>query len=269
MEQNIIKIIKECKIFISIIIFSVSILFAYIILFATILSINYSFDGFMFIILGMPLVLLNFLLYKRFPERFASWNHNFKSKMKHDYAGMISLPPFSIIAMSTALIVFLFHFFNQFANMIWMSSLDRLPLLMESVGMYFIKILFFIIFFVVIPIFIFMACMYLSNKIFPKLKSFLKNKKFKILFLILTLIYFLVVIYFLYDFQKNGRLENIPELVKMIMSIIIGFIPIHWFYELFIASFLSRIKLITLSQVIFDITGVKYKEPKNQDIRYR
>jgi len=243
MKENIIKIIKEYMIFINIITFSVSLLFAYIILLVVISSISFSFESLTFIILSMPFILLNFFLYKKFPKRFASWNYNFKSTIKNDYIGIIGLPPFSIIAMSIALLVFLFHFFNPLANMIWMNSLGRLPLLMESTGIYFIEILFFFIVFMAIPIFMLMVFIYLSNKVFHELNSFLKGKKFKVFFLILTLIYFLVIIYFLYDFQRNGRLENIPELAKEIINVIVGFIPIHWFYELFIGSLLSKLNL--------------------------
>jgi hypothetical protein len=222
-EENL-KRLKNISILTSnLIIFGVSILFAFWVLLETVTS-----RGWIFIIFSIPFILVNLFFSKKFPDRFHKW-----FKYDKHYYRPVSRPPLSITAMSIALTVFIFHLFYSPAAEIWHSSLENLPSVMTAVGTYVILFIFSFIFFIV--------SMYIFIIIFERLvKLFNISHKTSHRYSPLFLVGFLFLSEVL--FLKTIGLPIIEVVLLNIYQIavfVVGFIPIHWVYEIFVGSLLK------------------------------
>lgn len=201
------------------IIFITSIFFSFVVVIEAI-----SNSGINFIILGLPFVFINFFLSKKFPHRFTSWTGSVGIKPSNFFV----YPPFSTIAMSTALIIYLSHFIDIDAEFIWDKSINLLPLILETIGMNLtaLPVLIILAFILVGPFYIFYF--------FYKNKFRAMQSRSKYILLTLFLIYSFIVSYLL--MSKYLLAIDSVKLLAQITKFVVGFIPIHWFYELFIAS---------------------------------
>ena len=190
-------------------------------------------ESWIYIVFAVPLVMINYILSKKFPNGFNTWG-----QYKHPY-DIFFVAPVSIIIISTAFIVYVFNYFNPLANEIWLSALQILPALYDIAGrevFVFSYSIILVILMVLVPFIIF-------RKIFKLIKKrdhkFGEYKKQAFLFYIcgsfLIFSFFIILLNFLI---VNKIIENSVGVI----TFIVGFIPIHWFYEIFIGSLLKRKK---------------------------
>jgi hypothetical protein len=155
----------------------------------------------------------NFLLSKRFPERFPLWRGGF-----HPF---FFIPPYSSFFMSIALFIFLGHFFIPSFQSIWQKSLiEAFPDVVEEMACLFIGGA------VVISL-IFIPPILLFYRITKKTEKITFQKVLPTVFLAMIIAYFVGILIDRADFQA---------LAKKLIIFILGFVPIHWFYELFLGS---------------------------------
>jgi len=199
------KIIKGIKLFTDHITFLVSTAFAvYVILTAV------SNGGWVFIGLGTPLIVINFLIFRK------------------DFSLSRS------VIFSTALVIFMLHFFNSFAEEIWIKSLKFLPLIIESFGIQIVSFLLLgtigFLFILVIPFYTIFILIKKESIIRKFIESNICIKYFSIP---LVFAYFFGFFYLfpLIDIPLN---DESTKFVAKVITFIVGFIPAYWFYGLFI-----------------------------------
>lgn len=206
------------------IIFFISLLFAVLIAGETIIS-----KGWIYIVLAIPLVMVNFFLTRKFPARFISLSRRTRAD---SYKGIFAQLGFVTI-MSTALIVFVFHFFDPLAKEIWSTGLGFLPEIMNEAGMLIFTL------FIFLPILIALCFLtfYGALKLFKKKTGIGRHKSLFYLTVAISTILYTYLLAKLMDVTIGNK---IIDYSGKAISIIVGFIPIHWAYEIFVGSLLKR-----------------------------
>jgi len=188
-------------------------------------------EGFNFLILigaGVLSSVVSFLLYKRTPKRFPLWDHFLKLKIRSLYDFLF--PPFSTFLMSVALFTFISHFSSPSFQVVWQKSLEEFPEIVENIAFYFVALVVFMLIIFVPPI---LLLVYGTKK--EKRIHFSKSVA-----IIVSFIYAIVVSYWIRPLDE----ETMHIFAEKIVIFFLGFIPLHWFFELYIHS-------------IFPIKGIK------------
>lgn len=207
------------------IIFGISLFFAVLIVGLTVVS-----EGWIYIILAVPLVIVNFFLAKKFPARFIPWSRRTKTD---SYKAIFAQLGFAMIT-STALIVFVFHFFDPLAKEIWSVGLDFLPEIMNEAGMRIFAL------FIFLPVLI-ALCFLTFYGILKLLKKKTEIDCHKSLFYLTVAISTILYTYLLAKLIDATVGNEIIDYSGKAISIIVGFIPIHWAYEIFVGSLFKKI----------------------------
>ena len=206
------------------IIFFISLFFAVLIVGKTIIS-----GGWIYIILTIPLVIVNFFLARKFPARFISWPQRTRAD---SYKAIFAQLGFAMIT-STALIVFVFHFFDPLAKEIWSAGLDFLPEIMNEAGMRIFAL------FIFLPVLITLCFL----TFYGVLKLFKKKTEIdchKSLFYSIIAVSTILYTYLLAKLIDATVGNEIIDYSGKAISIVVGFIPVHWAYEIFIGSLLKK-----------------------------
>lgn len=207
------------------IIFCVSFFFAIAIVGVAVIS-----GGWIYMILAIPLVIISFFLSKKFPKRFTSWSWRGKT----NFYKLISTPPVFTAVTSIALVVFIAHFFDPLAKEIWSMGLILLPGIMNEIGMRIFA------WFVFLPVLVILC--YLT---FWGLLKILRKKggidSHKFLFYVTIAISTVFYAYLLGKLLDGSAGNEVMDYIGKAISIIVGCIPIHWAYEIFIGSIFKKI----------------------------
>ena len=167
---------------------------------------------------------INFLLSKKFPKRFPLWNINIRN---------IVFPPYSSFFMSAALFIFSGHFLFSNFQIVWQESLTKaLPSVITEIALWFVGA----------PIalgLIFVPSLLLLIYLTKKTKEITFLKLLPVLFLSTTIAYFV-----------GALLDNrgFHLFAEKVVPLFLGFLPISWFYELFVSSLFPKESI----QVLFD-----------------
>lgn len=211
---------KEYSYFISllsgIIAFIASLFFSFLII-----SVSISNNGFLFIVLGVILFIISYILSKNRSTKLLS---KYTSISEHH---LTTHPPLPNIFMSIALVVYFFHFFSLKADIIWAKSIEELPKIMGDVSVLSTVPLVLIM---VVTIYIIIKYIYNILGLFFKSDNSKKN-----IFIFLNLIFVFIFYYFLF-FVFDG---DINKIFVGLIYYVVGFMPIFWFRELFISSYMD------------------------------
>jgi|GEM_PF-5105262 len=196
------KIYKGYKTWTELLIFIVSLVFAINTLVVTLLELTKKWNSFLLIIIIAAL----FIFY------------NFFSKKK-------SIPN---IFMGIALFIFIIGFFISDFHLAWQKSLDSIfaATIEATVDFVGITLLFVVLSFPILLI------LY-SGDLRKKLKE---NHSFQLIFYILIFIFTGLVFYFSAPILEDQN-QNFKFFAEKMIIFIVGFIPIHWFYETIICHF--------------------------------
>lgn len=186
-----------------------------------VISVSISNGGFLFIVLGIALFLISYIFSKKRPTallaKYASTSE------RH----LITHPPLPNIFMSIALIVYIFHFFSLKADIVWIKSAEELPKIMGNVSALSMVPLVLI---VIAIIYVILKYIYSILTLFIKSDNFKKN-----IFIFISLVF----VFILYHFTFIVFGGDINKISIGLINYIVGFMPIFWFYELFISSYMN------------------------------
>lgn len=171
--------------------------------------------------LSLAIFLLSFLTYRLFPERFIEWDPRELS---------LYLPPFSNLLMSVSLSYFIISLLNQRAAFFWeklLSLAEAEPLIYIIIGSLSFVIPIFVIFFIIT---VFLPFWFAKN--------FAKGILSKTLLAAGFIVPLVLILWFSYSglLDKAVNSQFFSDLSVQIGKFILGFIPVGWFYELFIGS---------------------------------
>ena len=204
-------------------------------------------SDFLFIIIlinvGIIGALIHFLLYKKFSKRFIVWAYptkfHFWGRINYG-AGIFLIPPISSFVMSIALFIFGYSFFDPRIKNFWMGTFTGGSMfIVEAVSIYLVFVTFMIVFFSV-------SCWCLSSITeIEKGKKVAKNFfsiKFLVLIFIANLIFYIIFLYIARVGIYSITAQPLYDLTAKILILLLGFIPFHWFYELFVGSICPEIR---------------------------
>jgi len=177
-------------------------------------------------VVGLLIVMAaNFYLSKRYPKRFYSYDVISKNSSK--IRGFLFFPPFSTFFYSFGLIVFILHFFTMSVATSWRFSLE---IVNEMYGLFGEGFIFVPLSFISIILGTFL-CLYLALNLQGKLK--IKDEKF------LISVFFSIILslwlYWAFNFLVRFN-EEIFFLSIQTIRYFAVFVPLHWFYLLFMSS---------------------------------
>jgi len=169
--------------------------------------------------------LINYLLSRKLPKRFPLW-HNLKQTLKgfRRVSILLFLPPLSVFLMSAGLGLFIAGLFIESFADAWQRSLQLLPYVFSELGLYF----------VLLPVF--MVLLFAPVVIILIYVSKLKIKYPKAISIFLAVIYALFITFLL--IKTLGEVD-LTEGPSKVMAFILGFIPLHWFFEIFVSSVIN------------------------------
>ena len=220
------KVFVFLKFAVSFLIYTVSILFAFNVL---IVFIRKRHPAWVWIGLVISVLVcngINFFLSRKFPQRFHSWKSLFKDA--YNVKRFLFFPPFSTGVSSLALTIFVFGFFNEPIDLIWRESVTKLDDIYELTGKYFVLTPLALILIMVGLGVCFFASVYFFEKI--------RLKFGKVLVVIFFTIVFALWFYFIYGFLFPLFGEKMSFWAKQIVTYLVSFSPVYWFYLLFIGS---------------------------------
>jgi hypothetical protein len=161
---------------------------------------------------GVAGTFINFLLSKKFPKKFPLWKGGFHI--------VLFFPPYSSFFMSIALFVFITHFFILDFQFVWGKSLQALPSVIEEIAFWFAAFLIAVGIIFLPPLLLLYQLTKRTKKItFPKL--------------LLVSIFSIIIAYGIGILLDKVEFHTFS---KKVISLVLGFLPFHWFYELFISS---------------------------------
>ena len=189
----------------------------------------------------------NYVLYIYFPKKYLCWNINYIIKLFNHTIGRIDeyknneaspifkflhtiifYSPFSIAIKSIGLSIFILSFFDTKINFLWYNIK-----LQDSVVFEFIAKISIYPFFILLVMLVIALFLGLIKNIF--------NKDFSGYNILITVILIATIVM---SINSNVLLQEISEYIMMVsmllVKMIIGLIPVGWFYELFIKSVIKR-----------------------------
>lgn len=177
-----------------------------------------------FVFFGFVGAILNYVLYRRFSKEYHVWGNKEVKESSLGVKAMLVpfIPPVSTFLMSSALSLYIVRLFSEYYKKIWDINSILLPNVLEG---FFVNFLFgFVIF--IISFALMVISTYLVSKVFKGDGSG-----------ILVLLYLLTIVGsgVLYWFSFENEL--VVSITEKSLYFLIGFIPVHWFYFLFVSPF--------------------------------
>jgi hypothetical protein len=214
---------------------------------------------YLFVFAGLLGSLINYLLYHFFSNRYHYWyliqKKDSQSNSKKYFLGLMILPPVSTFFMSLALTVYGASLFIPTFKNVWEDSLEQLPdiagtvteIIFQFVGEQLFALIFFGTFLLIL---------------IGALKIFGESKLAKnIIYGTLIVGTPILLVWFLVAFDGGDKMNqgykemqffvsnNIFDHIRNYIIVLLGFVPIHWIYELFIAPFRRKNKEFSFPKV--------------------
>lgn len=210
-------------------------------IFAVILLMFLFFSGIditLYVAVGILGSFLNFLLYKMSLSGYHVWS---KNSFGHDLTKVpfmfLFIPPFSIFIMSSSLMVYISSYFSLEAKGVWEEGLYLLP-----------NFLNFITDSIVITglVMIIILGMFMIIGILQKYKNqkIPINRKRYLYFITIGVVVLVMILRFYGSYDEGNIFYVIvSQHSRLLLVFFLGFIPLHWFYEIFVVPFKSKIKV--------------------------
>ena len=187
-----------------------------------------------FIVAGLIGSFVNYLLYRFYSKHYHYWYLFKRVRGGVDLRSVFYLPPVSTFFMAVALTAFFAnHFFLRYRE-VWQESLISIPRVVDFIADEMIVLILLSIFIFVFP-FLFLRYGF---------RRWGEGQKVKFLLYSIVFIGIPLSIYIVGSYLKIHKEISIivMEFLHHGTYIILGFIPIHWIYELFVAPFKDKIQ---------------------------
>ncbi|MDO8524116.1 MAG: hypothetical protein Q7R99_00625 [bacterium] len=181
-----------------------------------------------FPVLGFALagIILSFGLSRVFPDRFPFWFDVWKI-VKRNPRSVLFFPPFSSFFMSLGVVLFVGNFFNTQLKEIWSFCLSMLPFVYLQLGV-----------FIALPIFLIVAVLPAVLLLIYWPQKF-QTKRYEKAFVIFIAIVYCLGMTYLFSYTITNQTGAV-DLIGKAIEFFIGFIPLHWVYEILFGSIISK-----------------------------